>query len=83
MIVLIVVTAALMAANTAFVDSLGIGAFAALTGGGGFGVMVGGVLYVERFEEPVLIPSMVGTARDRSPELLPPWPSSTPVAGRR
>ena len=83
LVVLVVVTVGLMAASTSFVASLGIGAFAAVWGGGGFGAMIGGVLYVHRFEEPVLIPSLVGTELDRSPALLPPWPSATSVPGRR
>jgi hypothetical protein len=82
-IVLVVVTVGLMAASTSFVASLGIGAFAAAWGGGGFGAMIGGVLYVHRFEEPGLTPSLVGTELDRSPALLPPWPSEAPVPGRR
>ena len=82
-VVLVGVTMALMVASRSFVDSLGIGAFAAVWGGGGFGAMIGGVLYVHRFEEPVLIPSLVGTELDRSPALLPSWPSVTPAPGRR
>lgn len=82
-IVLVAVTAGLMAAGTPFVDSLGIGAFSAVWGGGGFGAMIGGVVHVHRCEEPVVIPSLVGSELDRSPALLPSWPSSTPVPGRR
>lgn len=81
-VVLVGVSAGLMAASTSFVDSLGIGAFAAVWGGGGFGAMIGGVLYVHRFEEPAPIPSLVGSELDRSPEVLAPWPSATPVPGR-
>lgn len=82
-VVLVLVTAGLLAASTSFAGSLGIGAFAAVWGGGGFGAMIGGVLYVHRYEEPVFIPSLVGSELDRSPALLPSWPSSTPVPGRR
>lgn len=83
LIVLVVVTVSVLVASRSFGASLGIGAGAAVWGGGAFGAMIGGVLHVHRFEEPVLIPSLVGTELDRSPALLPPWPSSTPVPGRR
>lgn len=82
LVVLVGVTVALMAASTSFVASIGIGAFAAVCGGW-FGALIGGVLFVNRFEESVLIPSFVDTELDRSPALLPPWPSATPVPGRR
>lgn len=81
-VVLVGVTVALMAASTSFVASIGIGAFAAVSGGW-FGALIGGVLFANRFEESVLIPSFVDTELDRSPALLPPWPSATPVPGRR
>lgn len=81
-VVLVGVTVALMAASTSFVASIGIGAFAAVCGGW-FGALIGGVLFANRFEESVLIPSFVDTELDRSPALLPPWPSATPVPGRR
>jgi len=82
-IVLVVTTVGLMVAGTSFAASLGIGAFVAVWGGGGFGALIGGVLYVHRVEEPAPIPSLVGTDLDRSPELLAPWPSDTSVPGRR
>lgn len=82
LVVLVGVMVALMAASTSFVASIGIGAFAAVCGGW-FGAFIGGVLFVNRFEESVLIPSFVDTELDRSPALLPPWPSATPVPGRR
>lgn len=82
LVVLVGVTVALMAASTSFVASIGIGAFAAVSGGW-FGALIGGVLFANRFEESVLIPSFVDTELDRSPALLPPWPSATPVPGRR
>lgn len=81
-VVLVGVTVALMAASTSFVASIGIGAFAAVSCGW-FGALIGGVLFANRFEESVLIPSFVDTELDRSPALLPPWPSATPVPGRR
>ena len=82
LVVLVGVTVALMAASTSFVASIGIGAFAAVSGGW-FVALIGGVLFANRFEESVLIPSFVDTELDRSPALLPPWPSATPVPGRR
>ncbi|HWJ98275.1 MAG TPA: hypothetical protein VNQ33_08955 [Acidimicrobiales bacterium] len=82
-VVLAAVTGVLVATGAPVVTSLGIGAFAALWGGGGFGAMIGGVLYAQRVEEPVSRPSLVGSDLDRTPALLAPWPSTTPVPGRR
>jgi hypothetical protein len=39
-----------MVGGTSFIDALGIGAFAALWGGPGFGGMAGGIYYVSREE---------------------------------
>ena len=55
-VVLVTVTAALLANGTPFATALAIGAFAALWGGGGFGAMIGGVLHAHRTEHPVLAP---------------------------
>jgi hypothetical protein len=81
LVVLIVVSAGLLVADASVATALGIGSFAAVWGGGGFGAMIGGVLYVHRFEEPALIPSLVGTEEDVAPALLPPWPSEPSVRG--
>lgn len=82
-IVLVGVTAGLLATGTSLASSIGIGVFAALWGGGGFGAMIGGVVHVHRFGERTHHPSVVGSELDRSPALLPVWPSHTPIASRR
>ena len=81
--VLSAVTIGLLTLGASSTSSLGIGAFAALWGGGGFGVMIGGVLYAHRADGGTPTPSLVGSEHDLSPALLPAWPSSTPVAGQR
>jgi hypothetical protein len=81
--VLVAVAGGLTATGSSFVEALGIGTFAALWGGGGFGAMIGGVVHAHRAEPRAAVPSPVGSADDRSPALLPPWPSTTPVAGAR
>jgi hypothetical protein len=82
-LVLATVAICLATTGTSLTSSLGIGAFAALWGGGGFGVMIGGVLYAHRADAGTPVPSLVGSEHDLSPALLPAWPSSTPVSGRR
>ena len=81
--VLATVAMSLATTGASLTSSLGIGAFAALWGGGGFGVMIGGVLYAHRADAGTPTPSLVGSEYDLSPALLPAWPSSTPVSGRR
>lgn len=83
LMVLSAVTVGLLTLGAPWTSSLGIGAFAALWGGGGFGVMIGGVLYAHRADGGTPTPSLVGSEHDLSPALLPAWPSSTPVAARR
>ncbi|CAN5485668.1 hypothetical protein BH10ACT1_BH10ACT1_03290 [soil metagenome] len=77
------VTIGFLATGTSLASSIGIGLFAAFWGGGGFGAMIGGVVYTHRLAEPAVYRSIVGTAEDRAPELLPPWPSVTPVRTHR
>lgn len=81
--VLIAVTAGLMATGTSLASSFGIGVFAALWGGGGFGAMIGGVVHIHRSGARAEYPPVVGTPLDLSPALLPVWPSHTSVPGRR
>lgn len=83
LMVLGAVTIGLLATGASWTSSLGIGAFAALWGGAGFGVMIGGVLYAHRADGGTPAPSLVGSDHDLSPARLPAWPSSTPVAARR
>jgi hypothetical protein len=83
LIVLGAVTIGLLTMGASWTSSLGIGAFAALWGGGGFGAMIGGVLYAHRADGGTPAPSLVGSEHDLSPALLPAWPSSTPVAAQR
>jgi hypothetical protein len=64
-IVLAVVTLGLMAAGTSLVDALGIGALAALWGGGGFGAMLGGVFFVHGADRSAPARSLV-PAEDRA-----------------
>lgn len=82
-IVLVAVTAGLLAAGASVASSLGIGVFAAFWGGGGFGAMIGGVTHAHRSERATAIPSVVGSAEDLSPALLPAWPSTTSVRATR
>ncbi len=82
-VVFIAVTVGLLAIGTSLASSIGIGLFAAFWGGGGFGAMIGGVVHTHLLAEPAVYRSIVGTAEDRAPELLPPWPSATPVRTHR
>lgn len=82
-VVLSTVTIGLLATGTSPASSFGIAAFAALWGGGGFGAMIGGVLYAHRLEQGDPTPSSVGSDHDLAPALLPAWPSTTTVPAMR